>query len=113
VMSVNKRQKQPTKYKVPGSLSVDVEIDSEGKPVAVDRKTGRKLKKTPPKAEKFILTNVVDVNDGDLANIPEGSGLTPDQVTSEIAAKSNNVREIAETIEQEIKNLKLRHRKQS
>jgi hypothetical protein len=92
-MSVNKE-----KYQVPGSRTIDVEVDKNGKPTVVSRKTGKKVDRVPAKAQDFILTNVVDVNDGARADISEGS--TPEQVVDQISENSNNIKEVSETIDQ-------------
>lgn len=92
-MSVNKE-----KYQVPGSRTIDVEVDKNGKPTVVSRKTGKKVDRIPAKAQDFILTNVVDVNDGARADISEGS--TPEQVVDQISENSNNIKEVSETIDQ-------------
>lgn len=93
VMSVNKET-----YEVPGSRTVNVEVDKNGKPTVVNRKTGKKVDKVPAKAQDFILTNVVDVNEGSKAKIPEGAN--PEQVVNEIAENSNNIKEVSEAINQ-------------
>ena len=92
-MSVNKET-----YEVPGSRTVNVEVDKNGKPTVVNRKTGKKVDKIPAKAQDFILTNVVDVNEGSKAKIPEGAN--PEQVVNEIAENSNNIKEVSEAINQ-------------
>ena len=94
------------RFRVPGSRTVDVEVDAEGKAYAVNRKTGRPLKKTPPKAQEFILENVIDVNEGTPLQLDESTNLTPEQYTSEIAENSNNIKEVAETIDLERKRSK-------
>ena len=97
-----KRQKQPGRYKVPGSRSVDIEVDADGGIKAVDRKTGRPLKGKPkPGVQEYILENIIDVNDGTPLNLDESSNLTPEQYVSEVAENSNNVREVSETIDTE------------
>ena len=97
-----KRQKQPGRYKVPGSRSVDIEVDSDGGIKAVDRKTGRPLKGKPkPGVQEYILENIIDVNDGTPLNLDESTNLTPEQYVSEVAENSNNVREVSETIDTE------------
>lgn len=93
------------RFKVPGSRTVDVEVDAEGKAYAVNRKTGRPLEKTPPKAQEFILENVIDVNEGTPLQLDESSNLTPEQYISEVAENSNNIKEVAETIDAEKKRL--------
>jgi hypothetical protein len=92
-VSVNKET-----YQVPGSRTIDVEVDKNGKPTVVNRKTGKKVDKIPAKAQDFILTNVVDVNEGSKAKIPEGAN--PEQVVNEIAENSNNIKEVSEAINQ-------------
>ena len=92
-VSVNKET-----YQVPGSRTVNVEVDKNGKPTVVNRKTGKKVDKIPAKAQDFILTNVVDVNEGSKAKIPEGAN--PEQVVNEIAENSNNIKEVSEAINQ-------------
>jgi len=83
---------------VPGSRTVDIKMDESGKAVVVDKKTGKPLEKAPPvKVQKYILENVIDVNEGEKATI--GEGATPDQLYSEIADTSNNIKEVAEAIE--------------
>ncbi len=94
------------RFRVPGSRTVDVEVDAEGKAYAVNRKTGRPLKETPPKAQEFILKNVIDVNDGTPLQLDESTNLTPEQYVSEIADNSNNIKEVAETIDLERKRSK-------
>jgi len=94
------------RFKVPGSRTVDIEVDAEGKAYAVNRKTGRPLKKTPPKAQEFILKNVIDVNEGTPLQLDESTNLTPEQYVSEIADNSNNIKEVAETIDVERKRSK-------
>ncbi len=81
-------------------------MDAEGKAYAVNRKTGRPLKNTPPKAQEFILENVIDVNEGTPLQLDESTNLTPEQYTSEIAENSNNIKEVAETIDLERKRSK-------
>ena len=92
-MSVNR-----DRYQVPGSRTIDVEVDESGKPTVVNRKTGKKVDRVPAKAQDFILTNVVDVNEGSKAKIPEGAN--PEQVVNEIAENSNNIKEVSEAINQ-------------
>lgn len=93
------------RFRVPGSRTVDVEVDAEGKAYAVNRKTGRPLEKTPPKAQEFILENVIDVNEGTPLQLDESTNLTPEQYISEVAENSNNIKEVAETIDAENKRL--------
>ncbi|GAG43021.1 unnamed protein product, partial [marine sediment metagenome] len=53
-----KRVKQPGRYRVPGSRTVDVEVDAEGNIRTVNRKTGRPLKEKPtPGVQEYILEN--------------------------------------------------------
>ncbi len=102
----SQREGGTQRFKVPGSRTVDVEVDAEGKAYAVNRKTGRPLKNTPPKAQEFILENVIDVNEGTPLQLDESTNLTPEQYTSEIAENSNNIKEVAETIDLERKRSK-------
>jgi len=101
-----KREKQPQTIQVPGRSKIDVEIDADGKAVAVDRKTRKPVKKVPIKVQKFILEQVVDVNDGTRLDINEQDNPTPQQYTSEVSDNSTNVKEIAETIDIESRRLK-------
>ena len=102
-----KRQKQPGRYRVPGSRTVDVEVDAEGNIRTVNRKTGRPLKEKPtPGVQEYILENIIDVNDGTPLQLDESTNLTPDQYTAEIAENSNNIKEVAETIDVERKRSK-------
>lgn len=102
-----KRQKQPGRYKVPGSRTVDVEVDAEGNIRTVNRKTGRPLKEKPtPAIQEYILENIIDVNDGTPLQLDESTNLTPEQYVSEIADNSNNIKEVAETIDLERKRSK-------
>ena len=102
-----KRQKQPGRYRVPGSRSVDIEIDAEGNIRTVNRKTGRPLKEKPtPAVQEYILENIIDVNDGTPLQLDESTNLTPEQYTAEIAENSNNIKEVAETIDLERKRSK-------
>ena len=102
-----KRQKQPGRYRVPGSRSVDIEVSSDGTISAVERKTGRPLDgPIKPAVQEYILENIIDVNDGAPLNLDESTNLTPEQYTAEIAENSNNIKEIAETIDAEKKRSK-------
>ena len=102
-----KRQKQPGRYRVPGSRSVDIEVSSDGTISAVERKTGRPLDgPIKPAVQEYILENIIDVNDGAPLNLDESTNLTPEQYTAEIAENSNNIKEIAETIDTEQKRSK-------
>ena len=100
-----KRVKQPQDIEVPGSRSVNIVIDENGKPVAVNRKNKRPIKKPPLGTQKFILENVLDVNEGKKSVLPEGlpENTTPDEIDVIVAETSNNVREIAEAIDNSTK----------
>tara|TARA_R110002167_G_scaffold366017_1_gene592637 strand:+ start:3587 stop:10288 length:6702 start_codon:yes stop_codon:yes gene_type:complete len=100
-----KRVKQPQALEVPGSRSVDVKIDADGKPIAISRRTGKPLDKTPAGAQKFMLERAIDINAGEMASIPKSSELNPEQYGFEVAEKSSNVREVSEAISNEEKRL--------
>ena len=99
------------RVQVPGSRTVDVEIDSEGKFTPVNRKTGRPIKdisKLPVKVQEFLLKEVIDVNEGKTA-IEIFKENNPDSTPTEKEfndLRSENAREIAEAIivEQEAAN---------
>ena len=70
----------------------------------VNKKTGNEVTAaTKSKAEKRIIDTVLDVDSGEKAELQEG--MTPDQVISEIADNSNNIREVAEAIKTEEKSV--------
>ena len=95
-----KREKQPQIIPVKGSRTVAVQVDPEGKVVAINKKTGKPLEKAPPaKVQKIILRDIIDVNEGTRLEISEDTNLTPEQYNSEVAENSNNIKEISETIE--------------
>ena len=100
-----KRVKQPEALEVPGSRSIDVKIDADGKPIAISRRTGKPLDKTPAGAQKFMLERAIDINAGEMASIPKSSELNPEQYGFEVAEKSSNVREVSEAISNEEKRL--------
>ena len=100
-----KRVKQPEALEVPGSRSVDVKIDADGKPIAISRRTGKPLDKTPAAVQKFMLERAIDINAGEMASIPESSELNPEQYGFEVAEKSSNVKEVSEAISNEEKRL--------
>lgn len=84
--------------------SMDVNLNPDGSVKSIVKKGTKKsaTKVGIKKAGKFILTDVIDVNDGKKAEIPEGVN-SPEEVTDIIANKSDNVKEVASAIESEKK----------
>ena len=103
-----KRERQPERRKVPGSSKFDIEIDAQGKATVVERKTGRPIKKDPPKkVQEYLLKEGIDVNEGRKSeevfkeknpDINESEAL---EKADEIILESENVREVAEAIDVE------------
>lgn len=92
--------------KIPGSRSLDLEIDSEGKVQVVERKTGRPYKKKmPAKVQEYLLKQGIDVNEGKSSfeifqeNNPDVdiSNLTELEI-NDLVSTSENVREVAGAI---------------
>ena len=93
-------------FQVPNSR-IDVTINPDGTVKVYKRGTNQPVRKIPPKASTYVLTDVIDVNAGKKAEIPEGA--TPEQSLDVIAEQSQNVKEIADAItiaQNEIKNQK-------
>ncbi len=92
----SQRKGGPQVFRVPGSRTVDVQLNEDGTVQAINRKTGRPLKKIPKKVEKFILKTVIDVNDGKPADL---QGLTNEsEVNQRIIETSENAKEVADAI---------------
>tara|TARA_B100000963_G_scaffold75320_1_gene63473 strand:+ start:29826 stop:36614 length:6789 start_codon:yes stop_codon:yes gene_type:complete len=91
------REKIDQPFQVPNSR-IDVTLNQDGTAKVYKRGTNQTVKYVPQKASKYILTDVIDVNEGNLATIPEG---TPEgDVFIEIADTSNNVYEVVQAIKQ-------------
>ena len=84
-------------FQVPNSR-IDVTLNQDGTAKVYKRGTNQNLKSVPQKASKYILTDVIDVNEGSKATIPEGA--TEQDAYNEIATTSNNVSEVAQAIKQ-------------
>ena len=92
----SQRKGGPQVFRVPGSRTVDVQLNEDGTVQAVNRKTGRPLKKTPKKIERFILETVIDVNEGKKADLEGVSN--PREVDQRIIDTSENPKEVADAI---------------
>jgi len=103
-----KRQRQPERKKIPGSKKFEVEVDSDGKAQVVTSKDGRPVKDVnkikSQKVRDYLLKEGIDVNDGrktaDILKEEDVSAATEEEFNKSLP-KSENVREIAEAIEQE------------
>ena len=92
----SQRKGGPQVFRVPGSRTVDVQLNEDGTVQAINRKTGRPLKKIPKKIESFILKRVIDVNEGNKADL---EGVTnPREVDQRIVDTSENPKEVADAI---------------
>tara|TARA_R110002020_G_scaffold162576_2_gene348310 strand:- start:2825 stop:9385 length:6561 start_codon:yes stop_codon:yes gene_type:complete len=113
----SKKKKEPKtplarnikRKRIPKSRTLDIETDAEGNVQVVERATGRPYKKKlPAKIQEYLLKEGIDVNEGRTAEQifeEENPGasiqsLKPEQV-NDVVAKSENVREVAEAIENE------------
>lgn len=85
---------------------IEVTFNDEGIVQKIQNKKTRKPVSfnTQRKVEEKILNNVIDVDAGKKAEVPEG--ITEQEINKFIADNSNNVREIVETIDVETKNIK-------
>jgi len=92
----SQRKGGPQVFRVPGSRTVDVQLNEDGTVQAINRKTGRPLKKIPKKIERFILETVVDVNEGKKADLEGVSN--PREVDQRIIDTSENPKEVADAI---------------
>jgi len=91
------REKIDQPFQVPNSR-IDVTLNQDGTAKVYKRGTNQTVKSVPQKASKYILTDVIDVNEGSKATIPEGA--TEKDAYGEIASTSNNVSEVAQAIKQ-------------
>lgn len=100
------REKIAQPIRVPNS-TMDVNLNPDGTVKSIVKKGTKKTasKQGVKKAGKFILTNVVDVNAGKEAVIPEGV-TNPNEVSNIIADQSNNIKQVADEIENERKRFK-------
>jgi hypothetical protein len=85
---------------------IEVTFNDEGIVEKIQNKKTRKPVSfnTQKKVEEKILNNVIDVDAGKKAEVPEG--ITEQEINKFIADNSNNIREIVETIDVETKNIK-------
>jgi len=97
------REKIAQPIRVPNS-TMDVNLNPDGTVKSIVKKGTKKTasKQGIKKAGKFILTNVVDVNAGKEAVIPEGV-TNPNEVSNIISDQSENVKQVAQEIENERK----------
>jgi hypothetical protein len=97
------REKIAQPIRVPNS-TMDVNLNPDGTVKSIVKKGTKKTasKQGIKKAGKFILTNVVDVNAGKEAVIPEGI-TNPNEVSNIISDQSENVKQVAQEIENERK----------
>ena len=97
------REKIEQPIRVPKS-SMDVNLNPDGTVKSVVKKGTKKTasKQGMKKAGKFILTDVIDVNAGKEAVIPEGV-TNPNEVSNIISDQSENVKQVAQEIENERK----------
>jgi hypothetical protein len=97
------REKIAQPIRVPNS-TMDVNLNPDGTVKSIVKKGTKKTasKQGIKKAGKFILTNVVDVNAGKEAVIPEGI-TNPNDVSNIISDQSENVKQVAQEIENERK----------
>ena len=99
------RDKIAQPVSVPNSR-IDVSLNPDGTvKKIIKRGTNSPVNKNSvSKASKFVLSNVIDVNAGKEAVIPEG--VAPNEIPGIIAQNSQNVKEVAKAIEQQQKDIK-------
>lgn len=100
---INARERIAQPIRVP-KTSMDVNLNPDGSVKSIVKKGTKKnaTKAGIKKAGKFILTDVIDVNAGKEAVIPEGV-TNPNEVSNIISNQSNNVKQVALEIENERK----------
>ena len=103
-----KIDQESRKFVVPGTkIQVQMNADGTANPVAVKENTDKPVNKSSQaKANKMILENVIDVNAGNKLDLEGDTNLTEEQYSEAVADKSNNIKEVAETLDAERKKRK-------
>ena len=103
-----KIDQESRRFVVPGTkIQVQMNADGTANPVALKENTDKPVNKSSQaKANKMILENVIDVNAGDKLDLEGNTNLTEEQYSEAVADRSNNIKEIAETLDGERKKRK-------
>ena len=103
-----KIDQESRRFVVPGTkIQVQMNADGTANPVALKENTDKPVNKSSQaKANKMILENVIDVNAGDKLDLEGNTNLTEQQYSEAVADRSNNIKEIAETLDGERKKRK-------
>ena len=103
-----KIEEESRRFVVPGTKTqVQMNADGTANPVAVKENTDKPVSRGRQlKANKMILEDVIDVNEGTRLDLDASTNLTETEYSQEVADKSNNIKEIAETLAIERKNRK-------
>jgi hypothetical protein len=103
-----KIDQESRRFVVPGTkIQVQMNADGTANPVAVKENTDKPVNRSSQaKANKMILENVIDVNAGDKLDLEGDTSLTEEQYSEAVADRSNNIKEVAETLDAERKKRK-------
>jgi len=103
-----KIDQESRRFVVPGTKTqVQMNADGTANPVAVKENTDKPVSRGRQlKANKMILEDVIDVNEGTRLDLDASTNLTETEYSQEVADNSNNIKEIAETLAIERKNRK-------
>ena len=103
-----KIEEESRRFVVPGTKTqVQMNADGTANPVAVKENTDKPVSRGRQlKANKMILEDVIDVNEGTRLDLDASTNLTETEYSQEVADNSNNIKEIAETLAIERKNRK-------
>ena len=103
-----KIEEESRRFVVPGTKTqVQMNADGTANPVAVKENTDKPVSRGRQlKANKMILEDVIDVNEGTRLDLDASTNLTETEYSQEVADKSNNIKEVAETLAIERKNRK-------
>ncbi len=103
-----KIEEESRRFVVPGTKTqVQMNADGTANPVAVKENTDKPVSRSRQlKANKMILEDIIDVNEGTRLDLDASTNLTETEYSQEVADKSNNIKEVAETLAIERKNRK-------
>lgn len=103
-----KINEESRRFVVPGTkIQVQMNADGTANPVAVKENTDKQVNRISQlKANKMILEDIIDVNEGTRLDLDTSTNLTESEYSQEVADNSNNIKEVAETLAIERKNRK-------
>ena len=110
-----KIDQESRRFVVPGTkIQVQMNADGTANPVAVKENTDKPVNRSSQaKANKMILENVIDVNAGNKLDLEGDTNLTEQQYSEAVADRSNNIKEVAETLDAERKKRKSKTKKET